>query len=560
MNTYTHPIGLAALFVLSLAATTSQAQVNLTPEQGSCTSCTAPAAPKAAPVQTPQTMPVVPSSTAATFRLNGVYLRGVRALDGDELDTITARYLNKDVTLSDLEELAQRIAEKYREHGYFLAEAVIPVQTVDDGVVEISVIEGRLGRINVNVTPDAPISETVVRAFLEPLKKGQALNGPQYERVILLLSDLPGVIVSSRLEEGVQTGTTDLTVEVGAARRWTFSLDTDNQGLKETGRYRFGGSVRLASPFGVGDNLDVRLMVSNNSDLTAGRVGYEGPLGASGLRGSVSFAHVNYQIGGEFADLDPYGTADIFDATLNYPLIRSRRQNLYLRLGMDMKRLKDSYRALDFTSRKRVSGMKLGWTWERRDAVLGGGYWASAGDWYRGRLNIRDELSEEADRGPDGRNTRGNFTKITLQASRLQRLIERHSLYFSLGGQWANKNLDASEKLSLGGAQAVRAYLSSQALVDKGFIGSLEWRWSMTATMTPFVFYDMAAGWYSVDTLADETGNHQKLRGTGVGLQWARAGNFSVNATVAWRVKARSDNADKSGQNPRLFVQLQKVF
>ena len=556
MYTYNHPITFATLFVLSVAAIPAQAQVDLTPSQGSCTSCSSPAA------QTPQTVPATPSSSAATFQLKGVYLRGARALDEDILDALVMRYLNRDVTFSDLEALARSIGEKYREHGYFLAEAVIPVQTVEDGVVEISVIEGRLGKVTVNVTPDAPISESVVHAFLAPLKKGHALNGAQYERVMLLLSDLPGVLVNSRLEEGVQTGTTDLTVEVSAARRLTFGLDADNQGIKETGLYRFGGSMRWASPFGMGDNLDVRLMASNNGDLAAGRIAYEGPLGASGLRGGISFSRANYQIGGEFADLDPYGTADIFEVTLNYPLIRSRRQNLSLRLGVDTKSLEDNYRALDFTTQKRVTGMKLGWTWERRDALLGGGYWAGVGDWYHGRLNIRDESSKELDQSDFGLKTQGNFNKFTFQVSRLQRLLDRHSLYFSLGGQWTGKNLDASEKLSLGGAQAVRAYLSNKALVDKGFIGSLEWRWSMNATMTPFAFYDFGSGWLSVDPLPDETSNRQTLHGTGIGLQWVRANNFSVNATLGWHINnKRSDhNTGGSGQNPRLFIQLQKVL
>ena len=558
MHTYTHPIALAALLVLSVAATPSQAQVNLAPAQDSCTDC-APA-PTVAPMQTPQAMPAVPSSPVASFHLKSISLRGVRALDKNELEALASPYLNREVTLSDLEALAQSVGEKYRERGYFLAEAVIPVQTVVDGVVEISVIEGRLGRITVNVTPDAPISEAVVRAFLAPLKRGHALNGPQYERVILLLSDLPGIRVASRLEEGVETGTTDLTVEVSAARRWIFSLDADNQGTKETGQYRFGGSARWASPFGVGDNLDARLMVSDNGNLTAGRLSYEGPLGARGLRGGIGFAHVNYQIGGDFAELDPRGTADILEATLNYPLIRSRRQNLYLRMGVDTKQLEDNYRALDIKFKKRIDGIRLGGSWERRDTLLGGGYWALAGDWYHGRLNIRDELGKDIDRSPDGRKTEGNFNKFSLQGSRLQRIIDRHSLYLSLGGQWTNKNLDASEKLSLGGAQAVRAYLSSQALVDKGYIGSVEWRWSLNDTMTPFAFYDYGSGWLSADPLSGETGNHQKLQGTGIGLQWARAGNFSVLATVAWRVGSSPSHINDKGQNPRPYVQLQKVF
>ncbi|MCL2346095.1 MAG: ShlB/FhaC/HecB family hemolysin secretion/activation protein [Desulfobulbus sp.] len=504
-------------------------------------------------------MPAMPAAPAG-FRLNGVRLSGAQALDTAELDALTAPYINRNVTLADLETLAQQIGQKYRERGYFLAQAVVPVQNVKNGIVEISVIEGRLGRITINVAPDAPVSESVVRAFLAPLQEGQALNGPQYERAMLLLSDLPGILVSSSLEEGTQTGTTDLTVNVTAARRFTFSADADNQGTKETGRYRAGGSVRWASPLSLGDNLDARLMISNNSDLKFGRISYEAPLGADGLRGSIGYSRVDYQIGGDFANLDPYGTADIIDASLSYPLIRSRRQNLFLRLSAENKSLKDNYRAIDFSAKKRVDGLSLGWTWELRDNLLGGGYTATSGIWYHGRLDIRDDFSKNADQGPTGRNTQGEFDKYTLQASRLQRIVDRHSLYLSLGGQWSGGNLDASEKLSLGGARGVRAYSSGEALVDEGVIGTAEWRWTIDSALTPFLFYDAGWGRLSKDPLPGESGNRQTLRGAGLGLEWVQAGNFSINATVAWRAGTRAGRTDGGDRNPRLFLQLQKVF
>jgi filamentous hemagglutinin family protein len=72
--------------------------------------------------------------------------------------------------------------------------------------------------------------------------------------------------------------------------------------------------------------------------------------------------------------------------------------------------------------------------------------------------------------------------------------VPRHSLYLSLGGQWASKNLDGSEKLALGGARAVRAYPSGELLVDQGLIGTVEWRWSLNEELTPFLFYDAAHG------------------------------------------------------------------
>lgn len=507
-----------------------------------------------------QALPAAPA-TAATFKLNDLRLNGAQALTSDELRSTTQPYIGREVTLADLETLAQAITQRYRERGFFLATAVVPVQTVRDGIVEISVIEGRLGKVDVSVAADAPYTEARVRGFIAPVLPGQAVNAQSYERAMLLLSDQPGVRVSSGLSEGTQTGTTDLAVEVVAAPRWAFNAEADNNGTEETGRYRIGGTARWLSPFGIGDNLDARILVSNSNALQFGRVSYEAPLGTNGLRIGVGASRVSYELGGEFTQLGAQGKADVFDLSLNYPIIRQRQQNLFVRLSADSKSLTDDFTEVDFQSRKRVRGLGLGWTWERRDDVFGGGYWASSGNLYFGSLAIRDEPSRIADRSLGGNDTQGKFAKTTFQVSRLQAIVPNHSLYASVGGQWANKNLDASEKLSLGGARAVRAYSSSELLVDSGLIGTIEWRWSVNAELTPFVFYDAARGKPQRDpTLFDTGPSSRSLRGYGIGVAWSKSGNFAINATLAWRNGTPAGISDGGGHNPRLFVQAQKSF
>lgn len=529
----------------------------LLPTQAPCDSCSRPLAQAA--VTTPQNLPA-PVAQPAAFRLNDLRLNGAQALPAEDLKAVTDPYIGRNVTLGDLEALAQAITAKYRERGFFLATAVVPVQTVRDGIVEISVIEGRLGKVDVLVAPEAPLSEARVRGFLSALQPGEAVNAASYERAMLLLSDQPGVRVSSGLQEGTQTGTSDLSVEVAAAPRFAFSGEADNHGTKESGRYRIGGTARWLSPFGIGDNLDARVMVSNGNALQFGRLSYEAPIGTSGLRVGVGAARVSYELGGEFEELGAQGKANVFDVSLNYPLIRQRQHNLFLRLSADTKDLTDNMDAVEFSAKKRVRGFGLGWTWERRDQVLGGGYWASSGTLYHGSLSIRDGQSLQLDQGETGRRTEGGFNKLTFQLSRLQAVVPNHSLYVSLGGQWASKNLDPSEKLALGGARAVRAYSSSEALVDEGLIGVVEWRWSFNNEFTPFVFYDAARGKHARRPTLYDTDNSISLRGYGVGLSWSRPGNFSINATLAWRDGTRPGQTDGGGRNPRLYVQAQKSF
>ena len=536
--------GSLAAVALALAAQLAQAAdeeaATLLSTKDPCGSCDRPLAQASS---APQGLPA-PPAPAAAFRLNDLRLNGVKALSNEELQGITQPYIGRDVTLGDLEALAQAITARYRERGYFLAQAVVPVQTVQGGVVEISVIEGRLGKIDVIVAPDAPISEERVRAFLAPVQPGEAVSSQGYERSMLLLSDQPGIRVASGLQEGTQPGTTDLSVEVTAARRWVFTAEADNHGTKESGRYRIGGSARWLSPAGIGDNLDLRAMVSNDSGLVFGRAAYEVPIGSNGWRAGVGLARVNYELGGQFADLDAQGTANVLDFSLNYPLIRQRQQNLFLRLGADFKDLEDEFGAVGFTTKKKVQGLGLGWTWERRDEVLGGGYWASSGTLYRGKLDIRDPQTLAFDQSFGGHRTQGDFTKLT----------------FLVGGQWASKNLDASEKLALGGARAVRAYPSGEVLADEGVIGIVEWRWSYDEEFTPFVFYDAARGKLARDPAIFDGENKLSLRGYGIGISWARPGSFAINATLAWRDGTRPAQTDGGGRNPRLYVQAQKAF
>lgn len=524
---------------------------------GGCSSCARPAT--AAQGAATQSAPAAPAPASPRFRLEGLRFTGVQALGQDVLAPLAQPYVGRQVDLADLETLAKAVTQAYHNAGYFLAQALVPVQTVQDGVVEISVVEGRMGRLEVIVAPDAPITEARVRAFLAALVPGQALQAQVYERAMLLLSDQPGLRVSSALEEGIEPGTTDLTVEVAAGPRWSLSAEADNQGTKELGRYRAGGTLRLLSPFGIGDNLDVRALVSNGTGLQYGRVAYEAPIGASGLRAGIGLARVGYELGGSFAQLDARGTANVVDASLNYPLIRQRQQNLFLRLSADHKDLTDEFRALSFEARKRVQGLGLGWTWERRDDLFGGGYLASTGNLYVGRLDILDAQSLAFDQSAAGHGTDGRFAKLTLTLSRLQSITERQSLYLSAGVQRSSGNLDPSERLALGGARAVRAYAAGEALVDQGAIGTVEWRWAYTDAITPFLFYDAAHGRLVRRPNAFDGANGVSLRGYGIGLAWAQPSNFSLNATLAWRDTAPGIT-DGGERKPRLYVQLQKVF
>lgn len=493
----------------------------------------------------------------ARFLLTGVRFSGGTVFSDAALQSMAAGYIGREVGMADLQGLADRITQAYRDRGYFLSRAVLPVQEVQGGSIEISLVEGSLGEVRIEVAEDAPVPRERVERLLSGLAPGEPLDGRAYERGMLLVSDLPGIRAESVVQAGRAPGSTDLEVSVAASRRVSATLEADNHGTRESGQHRIGGSLRVASPFGIGDNFDLRVLAAEDANTLFGRLAYEAPVGYRGTRLGGGLARVQYELGGAVAALRPTGTADIADISLTHPVIRQRGTNLLLRLSGDHKRLTDEFEAVGFRSEKRVQGIGLGWAFERRDRWGGGGYTSINGVLYRGELDIRDPMSLALDQSVFGRQTDGGFTKLTLQASRLQRLGGPINLYLGVGLQKSSRNLDPSEQLSLGGPRAVRAYPTGEILVDEGLLVNVEWRWSFNDDLTAYYFWDLGRGRLSHDPGPFEARGSQNLRGSGLGLAWSAPYDIGMNLTLAWQDSGRSRSDDS---DPRLFWQIQKRF
>lgn len=513
----------------------------------------------AAGPQQAQALPEPQMTAQPSFVLQGVEFVGASGIPEAELQGVVADRIGASVSFADLEQLAARVAAHYHQRGFPLVQAYVPVQEVVDGRVRIMVSESVLGNVAIDMADGTPLQRERVARTLAVLEAGKPLNGPRYERAMLLLSDLPGIKPQSAISAGAAAGTTDLLVKVGPRDRLQFGLELDNHGTRDSGRLRATGSMRWASPFERGDNLDLRLMLAQGMHTAFGRLSYETPVGYGGLRVGGGLARVQYELGGPFAPLEPTGVGDVADLSFSYPIVRQRAMNLFVRGMLDNKDLTDRFEAVGFETRKRIRGGGIGLSMERRDGVLGGGYTSANAMLYHGNLDIRDATSEAFDQPPFGYGTEGSFGKFTLQLARLQAVTPKVSVYLGGGLQRASKNLDAYEKLSLGGPKAVRAYAVGEVLVDDGWMATAELRVAPTPEATVFAFFDAARGDFFHDPRPFDLVTSRSLRGYGLGLNWSRPGKISVNLTVAWR-DTSPGLTDGGDRNPRLFWSIQKAF
>jgi hemolysin activation/secretion protein len=518
----------------------------------------APAAP-CAPCSADHGASGVTSASGAaegtSFVLKSVRFEGNDSIDGSVLNALMQRAIGQSVTLEDLNALAASVVQLYRQRGHALAQVVIPPQDVTNGDVKMIVLEGRLGRVNVVVGAGARISEKAVRARLAALQPGTPLRQHDLERAMLLLSDLPGVRVTSAIEAGSEPGTEDLTVTVEPTRPWQFSASVDNEGTGPAGRWRLGLVGRANSPFGIGDSLDFNVHVAERWDTVYGRIGYEAPVNAQGTRVGLAYSHLYYALGQNFAPLGAYGDADVVTLSVSHPLIRSRSENLLLHGALEYRHLIDKIGSESLDSRQHLMVASAGLSYESRDSFLGGGFNSAALTLSVANLTIESDAQRMFDQSAFGRHTEGTSVRATMFANRLNAITSNFSLFVGVTGQWANQNLDSSSQITLGGPQAVRAYSPSEAVVDEGVVGTAELRYAVRPNLTISTFFDIGWGRF-VHPLP---GQHSINRsGAGVGVFWAGPAGIAVSATVAWRTTGPDTTGDD--KLPRVYVQLSKSF
>lgn len=490
--------------------------------------------------------PIAPGGAAVI--LNTVKLSGNSVFSEETLRAALGDVTGKTFDLAGLRGLAQRITDVYQAGGYPFARAILPPQDLANGDLRIEVIEGRYGVVQAQ--GDDSVLAQQATAFLDGLLPGSVIASAPLERAALLLDDLPGIQTSATMRPGTQAGTGDLIVQVARDQRVRGDIGLDNAGSRYTGKNRVRANVDINSPFLLGDQLTVRALLSEEK-LWLGSLGYSLPLGTSGLRGNVGYSHTSYELAKEFASLHANGTAKVASAGLSYPILRSQKANLTLIATYQSKDLHDNRDSTRTYESKSSQSMPLALQFDYRDAFDGITYGSAS--WTPGKLKLDAGLTAVDDYKSNGR-----FHKVNLDVVRLQSLPAGFNLMAHLSWQQANKNLDSSEKLSLGGASGVRAYPSGEATGDEGGLAQLELRYDAGA-YTPYAFMD--AGRITVNAKPVVAGdNRRSLSGGGLGLRYQRQA-WSADVALAWRsIGGRSLSETNSDPKPRVWLNVEYRF
>src|SRR5450759_2666562 len=177
---------LAALFV-AFAPLAAQAAGPVVPDAGSILQQVQPVTPPT-PSSTGTGLTIEREGGAklppsAPFEVKAIRISGNTLFDTPTLHALVADAEGKNLTLSQLDELAARITDYYHSHGYPLARAIIPAQAIRDGVVNLEIIEARYGKISLDNR--SRVNDPLLQDTLSPLQSGQAIGQTELDHALL---------------------------------------------------------------------------------------------------------------------------------------------------------------------------------------------------------------------------------------------------------------------------------------------------------------------------------------------------------------------------------------
>ena len=505
------------------------------------------------------TAAAVPGSPSATVLVKQLEFTGTGATAPATLLAITGFVPDSQLSLRDLQAMAARITAHYRVQGYFVARAYVPAQDISDHVVTIAVSKGSYGAVTVR--NHSRLDDRVVRRALKGIDSGDDITIVPLENRLLLLSDIPGVVVSSTLAPGQAPGSSDLIVDVAPGRLVTGYVDADNAGNPYTGEVRVGAAVNLNNLAGRGDVASLRVLTSG-SGLRYGRAAYQMPFGP--VTAGVAYSRLDYELGKQFTALGAHGTAEVASVFATMPLIRSRASNVYAGLAFERRDFNDQIDLVPSASREARADVAIASLYgNHQDAIGGGGSSSFFISLSAGSLDIRTPAALAADAVSARSN--GSYSKLWFNVARSQRLSDTWSLRGSLTGQFASKNLDPSEKLVLGGMDGIRAYPQGEGFGDQGLLLDVEARVLLAGLSARVPGQVSLLGFVDVGRVTINKNpwyagpNTRNLSGAGIGAVWEDAGNFAVRAYYSRKLgnELALSAPDESG---RFWIQAIKYF
>lgn len=524
----TWPLG--PLLLWGFLAPGAIAQTNILPRDGESPSLEPLPEPQPAPpLPPPQDLlpeftPAPPPETplpgdGVTVVIQRFEVVGSTVFSEADFATITADYIDRPITFEEVLAVRDLITQKYVEAGYITSGAIVPPQSLQDGVATIQVIEGGVEDIIVEGT-------TRLRPSYVSSRLGLGAQTPlQIDRLLeqlQLLQISPQIDrISADLQAGTQPGINLLVVSVTEADTFNLGYSFDNNRSPSVGSIRNRIGLTELNLTGFGDALRLDFALTAGSQEY--NLNYSLPVSPRNTTVTAYFSAINSDvIEAPFDVLAAASEAYVGEITLRHPLIQTPTTELALGLigshqrtqtflGIDNIGGFPLSLGADDEGRTRVTALRFFQEWTQRSTsqVLA----------LRSQFNLGlGALDATVNGDPDLPDSR--YISWLGQGQWVSLLAQDTPLIFRGSLQLTPDPLLSVERYGLGGQATVRGYRQDALLTDNGAALSLETRFPLwrhpdrNALLQIAPFIDSGVGWNAREINPDPN----ILFGVGTGL------------------------------------------
>lgn len=502
----------------------------------------------------PELLAATPPPTAPPrhFAIDEFRVEGNTLLPDEEIEAAVYDFLGSDRTADDAEKARAALEDLYKRKGYPTVTASVPRQSVDTGVIVLTVTERKIARLR--VTGAHYFEPDLVREQAASLAPGTVPNMNQVQRDIVALNQQADRSVTPVLKAGRAPDTVDVDLEVTDKLPVHGSLELDNRQSTDTTPLRTTGSLRYDNLWQRGDSASFFFQVAPERPADAlvfsGTYLFHIPGSRLSLLASYLKSDSNVTSVGA---TNVVGKGQIFGLRLLVPLSQDEGFIQTLSLGIDYK---------DFTQALTLSGQgssvplryypvsatyQANWFGPRSSTSLNAGVVA-------GTRGLGDDDAVFDNNRFDAKS---NFLYLRGTLEHTQELPWGMQAWARLQGQASGEPLVPNEQLSVGGEDSVRGYLESEVLGDSGTVLQMELRSpSLAERIGPavdefrlHVFADLAHT--SINNPLPQQVRDYSLDSVGAGLRLRLLDHWSGTVEDAFVL---SDGATtKAGSNRVLF-------
>ena len=259
--------------------------------------------------------------TQEEFEVKKVIFSDSQIFEESELEDIVRESRKEYKGLDLLNDVVNRVNDKYEEKGYPNALAYIPEQRAKDGEFRIELVEGRLGSFTVEDNVFTFDAYYLRRFFFD---RSKPLNLKDFEKQLIEFNKWSdGYAATATINPGQTAGTSDIVLHAKESYPNSVIGVFDNYGSEGTGKLRLGIHLVMQSLHKMRDTLQVGVTFNNAfyapyadySILTPSlrlRAGVKFSYGSSDV---VSGAAKDYKIKGNNISQSAYFTLPVLQAS-----------------------------------------------------------------------------------------------------------------------------------------------------------------------------------------------------------------------------------------------------